>query len=195
MAQFSEAGQQTVEIVAGGLNLFGKDGNRYAIPIPAMLSEVFYLSDGLLLKCKSQKTFHHSQVLGKTDSKDNLYTYLTLTQHPYSDLYPLGSMNNFLWNSTSIDVIYCSNRFPIIIGYDPSTASHNIYLLRINIDAIRLDKEDLHSLNPVKRDDLYGKHVSSESLIVAERLYKFPATDSCINNVQIAVPSNTNGIF
>ena len=96
MALFSEAGEQEVQIVPGGLNLFGKDGNRYAIPIPAALSEVFYLPDGLLLKCKSQQSFHHSQVLGPIVEKETLYTYLTLISHPYCDLYPLGSMNNSL---------------------------------------------------------------------------------------------------
>lgn len=194
MAHFSKAGEQEVEIVTGGLNLFGKDGNRYAIPIPAVLSQVFYLPDGLLLKCKSQQTFHHSQVLGKTVIKDSLYTYLTLSQHPYSDLYPLGSFNNTLWTSTPIDIIYASNRFPIIIGYDPNTQSHNVYLLRINLENIEHDIEDLSSLDPTNRDELYGKHVSSNCLVVAERLYKLPMTQKIIQNIQIAVPSDNNGM-
>ena len=193
MALFSEAGEQEVEIVNGGLNLFGKDGNRYAVPIPAILSQVFYLPDGLLLKCKSQQSFHHSQVLGRTESKEILYTYLTLVQHPYSDLYPLGSLNHSLWTSTPIDIIYASNRFPLIIGYDPKTSSHNIYLLRTNLEAIENDKEDLTSLDPSNRDDLYGKHVSSTCLIVAERLYKIPMSQMQINYIAIAVPSNNNG--
>ncbi|OMJ84336.1 hypothetical protein SteCoe_14561 [Stentor coeruleus] len=192
MALFSEAGKQDVEIVPGGLNLFGKDGSRYAIPIPATLSSVFYLPDGLLLKCKSQQSFHHSQVIGTSFIKESLYTYLTLTQHPYSDLYPLGSLNSSLWTSTAVDIIYASNRFPLIIGLDPSSSSYNIYLLRTNLEAQERDKDDLASLDPTKRDDLYGKHVSSIPLIVAERLYKIPVFISPLLSVTICVPSNSN---
>ena len=194
MAHFSEAGDQEVEIVSGGLNLFGKDGNRYAIPIPAVLSSVFYLPDGLLLKCKSQQSFHHSQVLGKTLAKESLYTYLTLIQHPYSDLYPLGSLNGSLWTSTPIDIIYSSNRIPIIIGFDPAIQSHVVYLLRINLENIERDKDDLKSLDPSNRDELYGKHVSSTCLVLAERLYKLPQTQKQIKNIALAVPSDCNSI-
>ena len=38
MAAFSEAGSQMIEIVSGGLNLYGADGARYAIPVPAPLT-------------------------------------------------------------------------------------------------------------------------------------------------------------
>ena len=192
MALFSEAGEQEVEIVSGGLNLFGKDGSRYAIPIPAPLSEVFYLPDGLLLKCKSQQSFHHSQVLGEESAQLTLYTYLTLVQHPYSDLYPLGSMNNFLWTSTEINIIFSTKRFPIIIGYDPSKSGLFIYLLRTNLVVIEEDKEDLLSLEPSGRDDLYLRHIGSTPLIVAESLYKV-RVNSEIDQIEVAVPSNYNG--
>ena len=68
-------------------------------------------------------------------------------------------------------------------------------MLRTNINSIDSDKEDLQSLDPLKRDDLYGKHVNSTPLIVAERLYKFPLGKCKIDSIQVMSPTNPYGIY
>lgn len=195
MALFSEAGKQEVEIVAGGLNLFGEDGSRYAIPVPALLSAVYYLPDGLLLKCKSQQSFHHSQVIGKPQESESLFTYLTLTQHPYSDLYPLGTLNGSLFTSVSLEILYSSTKFPLIFGRDSNTDLYTIFLLRNNLEALKKDKEDLASLNPSNRDEIFGKHVSSFPSLIAERLFRFEYKSGSFEEMVICVPSNNKGKF
>lgn len=194
MALFSEAGKQVVEIVPGGLNLFGEDGSRYAIPVPALLSSVYYLPDGLLLKCKSQQSFHHSQVLGNPQSPESLFTYLTLTHHPYNDLYPLGTLNGSLFTSVSIEILYSSTRFPLIFGRDSNTDLYTVYLLRTNLEALEKDKEDLGSLNSNNRDEIFGKHVSSFPSLIAERLFRFEHKTGMFEKMSICVPSNNKGI-
>jgi hypothetical protein len=191
MALFSEAGQQEVEIVAGGLNLFGKDGSRYAIPVPAALAGVYLLPNGLLLKCKSQQSFHHSQVMGLVGGQEAQFTYLTLTQHPYNDLYPLGALNGSLFTSVSVDILHSSQRFPLLFGKDSGTDLYTVYLLRVNLSALVKDNEDLSSLDPSQREDLYNKHVSSFPCLIAERLFRFEAKLGEFQDLIICTPSDT----
>jgi hypothetical protein len=193
MALFSEAGEQEVEIVSGGLNLFGKDGSRYAIPVPAALSAVLMLPNGLLLKCRSQQSFHHSQVMGSAYDSEVLYTYLTLTQHPYNDLYPLGALNGSLFVSVSTEILHSSKRFPLLFGKDSGTDLYTIYLLRTNQEAIVKDREDLTSLDSSQRDEHYNKHVSSFPFLIAERLFRFEAKLGEFKDLVICAPSDSKG--
>lgn len=195
MALFSEAGQQEVEIVAGGLNLLGQDGSRYAIPVPAALAGVYLLPNGLLLKCKSQQSFHHSQVMGLISEQEAQFSYLTLTQHPYNDLYPLGALNGSLFTSVSVDILYSSQRFPLLLGKDSGTDFYSIYLLRLNQEALIKDREDLSSLDASQRDDLYNKHVSSFPALIAEKLFTFEAKLGEFQDLIICAPSDIKRNF
>ncbi|CAG9324816.1 unnamed protein product [Blepharisma stoltei] len=190
MADFSEAGPQVIEICEGGISLYGKDGNRYAVPVPQQLVQVFYISDGLILKCKAEKKFHHSQVLGSAAITAPLYTYLVLTKHPYSDLYPLADIQKNLWVSTHIDIVYTSKRFPLFIAYDSSINSHAIYLIRVNLELLNKETIDMASLDPNKRDDFFSKHVGSEPLLVVEKIYEISDSMCRFSHIDIAVPTD-----
>lgn len=192
MAVFSEASSQLIEICDGGISLYGDDGNRYAVPVPQQLVQVLYISDGLILKCKAEKKFHHSQVLGSCPISPPLYTYLTLTKHPYSDLYPLADLNKTLYVSTHLDIVFTSQRFPVFIAYDSSLRNHVICLLRVNLSLLEKESNDLESLDPNKRDDFFGKHVGNEPLLLAEQIYVIPNSMSNFSHIEIISPSYKN---
>ena len=129
--------------------------------------------------------------MGLVGGQEAQFTYLTLTQHPYNDLYPLGALNGSLFTSVSVDILHSSQRFPLLFGKDSGTDLYTVYLLRVNLSALVKDNEDLSSLDPSQREDLYNKHVSSFPCLIAERLFRFEAKLGEFQDLIICTPSDT----
>jgi len=184
MAAFSEAGWQEVSICNGGIELQNPNGPRYAVPIPAPISEVLTLPDGILLKCRAEQRFHHYQVVEAAPKAAPKYTYLAIVKHPYSDIYPLAPN----WVNSHVDIKYSSATWPLLLGWEPN-GELNLYLLRVDTSVTAKEKETLESLDPNLRDDSFGKHVSKDSLVFTEYLCSI-GNFSFIQKIELGVGSN-----
>jgi hypothetical protein len=191
MAVFAQAGTQTVQLTDAGLLLHCHSGYRYAVPLPSTLNAWFPLQDGLLLEIEARKKFHHSRVLMESPPPNVGFTYLTLTGHPYNDLYPLGFLDGSLWMDTCHHIVYADKHFPLVLSQE--SGQHTLYLLRVNQPYLTTEEAGLDSLDSSKRNEFYKKYVANEASLVTQALYTLPNSSASFTHTEVTAGTSPDG--